>query len=121
MSAIVHLWNRLYSLDTLDPRFTHSATVPVQTAASEHGIDGTKPAVTDNESAAKLRSNPGTQPSRWNTAEYYFYYLVFLVIVPLMFYVPHTVSKGSHVCFLYISQGTLTKMNNRIRSTVSQV
>lgn len=96
MSALVHLWNRLYSLDTLDPRFTHSATVPLQTAASEHGIDGSKPAVTDNESAAKLKT---TQPSRWNTPEYYFYYLVFLVIVPLMFYVPHTVSRGSHVCF----------------------
>ncbi|ORZ20810.1 MBOAT, membrane-bound O-acyltransferase family-domain-containing protein [Absidia repens] len=35
-------------------------------------------------------------PSRWNTLEFYFYYVCFIVIVPYMFYVAHSVSKETN-------------------------
>lgn len=87
------LWSfkRLYSLDTLDTRFTHSSKVPIQVTKSEDGIDISKPAVREN-GRAETRQN--VHPSRWNTLEYYFYYFIFLTIVPLMFYVPYSISKG---------------------------
>ena len=39
---------------------------------------------------------PHTQPSRWNTYEYYLYYLVFLTIPPLMFKSVYGVSQPAH-------------------------
>lgn len=96
--SLLYLMKRLYSLDTLDTRFTHSSKVPVRNASSERGVDISKPAAGNEEEVAKQASNlPATQPSRWNTFEYYVYYLVFVVMVPLMFYVPYSVSTGDHV------------------------
>ncbi|CAO3608789.1 unnamed protein product [Cunninghamella blakesleeana] len=37
-----------------------------------------------------------TSPPRWNTLEFYFYYVCFLVIVPYMFYVAHSLSKETN-------------------------
>ncbi|CAO3616368.1 unnamed protein product [Cunninghamella echinulata] len=37
-----------------------------------------------------------TSPSRWNTLEFYFYYVCFIIIVPYMFYVAHSLSKETH-------------------------
>ncbi|KAI8993660.1 MBOAT, membrane-bound O-acyltransferase family-domain-containing protein [Pilobolus umbonatus] len=34
--------------------------------------------------------------SRWNTPEFYFYYVCFSIIVPYMFYVGYSVSKDTH-------------------------
>lgn len=94
--SLLHTVRRLYSLDTLDTRFTTSSTTPVQNAATEHGVDTSKPAVQKDgqRNARQSESLPGVQPSRWRTPEYYFYYLVFIAIVPLMFKVPYDVSKG---------------------------
>lgn len=101
MSSSYYL-KRLYSLDTLDTRFTHSAKVPIQVTASKHGIDISKPAVADNGRAERRQD---VHPSRWNTLEYFFYYFVFLTIVPLMFYVPYSISKGKSRGQLLLSYG----------------
>lgn len=39
------------------------------------------------------------KPSRWNTPEFYLYYLTFLVAVPYMFYVPMRLSSDTHPNF----------------------
>lgn len=116
--SLLYFLKRLYSLDTLDTRFTHSSKVPVRTASAERGIDISKPAVNSEDDVTKQSSVPkNTQPSRWNTLEYYVYYVVFLVMVPLMFYVPYSVSKGDHVRVLLSTTQTL--MYDRIESPIS--
>jgi len=67
-----------YNVDTLDTRFTTPSSVPYR-------ADG----VTKRE----LRPDSRAQPSRWNTGEFYLYYLVFLVAIPTMFWIPYEVSK----------------------------
>jgi len=88
----------IYALDTIDTRFTNSSSTPYQTV-----IDGRAESVVAN--AKRDDSIPGTggktdhsgrpvaQPSKWNTLEFYVYYLVFIIIVPLMFKVVYDVSK----------------------------
>ncbi|EAA64928.1 hypothetical protein AN2096.2 [Aspergillus nidulans FGSC A4] len=78
---------RLYSLDTLDTRFTVPANVPVKIAAED----------TRSGSAKDARSNAVTNsasPPRWATLEFYVYYVVFIVAVPLMFKTVIDVSQG---------------------------
>ena len=58
----------LYKVETLDTRFGPTDTAPV----------------------------PGAQPSKWNTPEYYVYYLFFLTIPALMFKSVYDVSKPEH-------------------------
>ncbi len=71
--TILHYVGRLYSLDTLDTRFTQSAK--------------TSPSNTRSISADASPSKP-----LWRTVEFYFYYLCFVVAVPLMFKAAYDVS-----------------------------
>ncbi|KAL2870767.1 putative glycerol:H+ symporter (Gup1) [Aspergillus lucknowensis] len=83
---------RLYSLDTLDTRFTVPATTPVKVAAED----------TRSGSAKDARSNAvanSASPSKWGTLEFFVYYIVFLVAVPLMFKTVADVSQESHPTF----------------------
>ena len=87
------LWDqlrRLYSLNTLDTRFTTSSQAPAKLAAdAKQGSerDG------DNQDASTHSKVVRGRNSKWNTLEYYFYYFVFITAVPLMFYVPYTASQ----------------------------
>lgn len=72
---------RLYSLDTLDTRLTTSSKTPANPSGE----------VPDSKEKRDVASQ--ARPSLWNTPEYYFYYFIFITIVPLMFYVPYSVSK----------------------------
>ncbi|KAF2085396.1 putative glycerol:H+ symporter [Saccharata proteae CBS 121410] len=90
----------LYSLDTLDTRFTVSATSPPKQQATELRIDPAKPSPGESysqQSRDGQTSKGGSlgEPSKWNTPEFYLYYLVFLVAVPLMFKSVYDVSKES--------------------------
>ncbi|KAL5048263.1 hypothetical protein BDW71DRAFT_178248 [Aspergillus fruticulosus] len=80
---------RLYSLDTLDTRFTVPPNVPVKIVAED----------TRSGSAKDARSNAvanSASPPRWGTLEFYVYYVIFLVAVPLMFKTVVDVSQESH-------------------------
>ncbi|KAA8644226.1 hypothetical protein EYZ11_004524 [Aspergillus tanneri] len=79
---------QLYSLDTLDTRLTVSATTPLKAAAD------TRPATAKDPRAQAIAN--GASPSKWRTPEFYVYYLVFLVAVPLMFKAVVEVSQESH-------------------------
>lgn len=95
--ALLSFLRRLYSLDTLDTRFTISSTTPPKQVASEPRIDPAKPSPSESKNAARADPRaPGPQPSKWNTPEFYLYYLVFLTAIPSMFYVVYDVSKGAY-------------------------
>lgn len=74
--TVLHYIGRLYSLDTLDTRFTTSSKTP------GHG------SVNKTEKGTSEASKP-----RWTTLEFYIYYFVILVAIPLMFQAAYEVSN----------------------------
>jgi hypothetical protein len=103
---------RLYSLDTLDTRFTIAATTPPRGAVTELQIDPAKPSPSSRSQSGgkadgitKPRQASDVQPSLWRTPEFYFYYFCFITIVPYMFKTGYDVSKGE------IRMPSLCKMN----------
>ncbi|KAF2459504.1 glycerol:H+ symporter [Lineolata rhizophorae] len=89
---------RLYSLDTLDTRFTISANTPPRDTAIELRQDPARPSPRESGQDATSAQNglsQGAQPSKWNTWEFYFYYVVFIVAVPNMFKAVYDVSQES--------------------------
>ena len=98
----------IYALDTIGTRFTNSSSTPYQavvdgraeTAAADAKRDDSIPGTggkTDHS------GRPVAQSSKWNTLEFYVYYLVFLIFVPLMFKVVYDVSKRELSLFLYFN------------------
>ncbi|KAL4970698.1 putative glycerol:H+ symporter (Gup1) [Aspergillus stella-maris] len=85
-------FRRLYSLDTLDTRFTVPAKTPVKVAAED----------TRSGSAKDARPNAvadRASPSKWGTLEFYVYYAVFAIAIPLMFKTVIGVSQESHPAY----------------------
>ncbi len=123
MSLLYYL-KRLYSLDTLDTRFTTSSKTPLQYTASEHGVDSSQPAAgtaKSNDKKYSISAVPGARPSRWNTVEYYFYYFCFITIVPMMFKVPYDVSKCKQGACLPVGVEPYLRCSFSFRFTISQV
>ncbi|TEA22455.1 Glycerol uptake protein 1 [Colletotrichum sidae] len=76
----------IYDLDNLDTRFTNSSSVPYKTVV-EARID---PAQSKESSKkAQIRS----QPSKWNTPEYWFYSVFIAGVIPYMMWVAYNVSR----------------------------
>ncbi|KAJ5093854.1 Membrane bound O-acyl transferase MBOAT [Penicillium angulare] len=88
MSFIFSWLRRIYSLDTLDTRFTSSATTPANAAAD------TRPASTKDARANAIAQN--APASLWRTPEFFIYYLFFITLVPLMFKTVVDASKQDH-------------------------
>ncbi|KAK5992471.1 Glycerol uptake protein 1 [Cladobotryum mycophilum] len=86
--GLVSYLRTVYDLDTLDTRFSNSSSVPYQTV-----IDSRDDPVAKKDAADKARS--GAQPSKWGSPEFYFYYIVFVVVVPYMFWIAYDVSRPS--------------------------
>ena len=92
----------IYALDTIDTRFTSSSSTPYKAvidarlspAASTSKRDDSvySPGVKTDR-----HGRPVAQPSKWNTPEFYFYYFVFLTIVPYMFWIAYDVSRRSYL------------------------
>jgi hypothetical protein len=96
----LQFWQKLYSLETLDTRFVIPSNTPPRVTATGFELNPTRLGLPDQQNAVASLSGPprsgsvpGTKPSLWNTAEFYVYYFLFVTIVPLMCYVPYTVSK----------------------------
>ena len=75
-------FHALYSLDTLDKRFAASSKAP---DSSRKVDDDPSNGPRQNGRARKTEVSNDISPPQWKTPEFYFYYLVFLVCVPLMF------------------------------------
>jgi len=89
---------RLYSLDTLDTRFTTSSRTPPRDTQSR--IDPAQPSCRtvlskdEKQSKRVVERTSEASPSRWRTPEFFVYYFVFITVVPMMFKVTYDVSKG---------------------------
>lgn len=94
MGSLIQGLQRLYSLDTLDTRLTTSSTTPIKTAVSDSSRD---PTTAKDARAQEIASR--AQPSKWNTPEFYFYYFVFITVVPMMFKTVMDVSQPSHPAY----------------------
>ncbi|KAK2625474.1 hypothetical protein QTJ16_004786 [Diplocarpon rosae] len=90
----------IYALDTIDTRFTSSSSTPYRTVVDARSHPDHKAKRDDSAPGVGVRTDnsgrPIAQPSKWNTPEFYFYYFVFLTIVPSMFWVAFDVSRPSH-------------------------
>jgi hypothetical protein len=72
----------LNDLDTLDTRFTTPSSVPYRAANDKREDD-----------ANLHKADKRAEPPKWNTPEYYLYYLVLGVAVPYMFWIAYDVSR----------------------------
>ena len=86
MTSLLSWFRRIYSLDTLDTRFTTSATTPLKATAD------TRPASSKDARVNAIASS--APPAKWRTPEFYVYYVVFLICVPLMFKTVVDVSRS---------------------------
>lgn len=90
----LHHIRRLYSLDTLDTRFTAS-----KFSSSKDSGPGRQTARSPGVApVGDIATGGGTRKSEiaaslWATTEFYIYYVVFLVAIPLMFKVANQVSN----------------------------
>jgi hypothetical protein len=88
----------VYSLDTIDTRFTNPSNTPykdvidsrAETAVARAKRDDSIPGTGQQ---TDYSGRPVAQPSKWRTPEFKFYYLVFLTIVPYMFWIAYDVSR----------------------------
>lgn len=91
----------IYALDTIDTRFTSSSATPYKSVVDAR-IDPTNADSKEDgpPQGVPVRldgsGRPIAQPSRWKTPEFYFYYLVFIVVVPYMFYIAYDVSRRAY-------------------------
>jgi protein-cysteine N-palmitoyltransferase HHAT len=84
--ASLHASQKLFHLETLDLRFTTSSKAPLP--------DPVKPGTQAKPDTVAANASPPL----WRTPEFYFYYLVFIVCVPLMFHAVYEVSQRQFPC-----------------------
>ena len=84
MPSLLSWLRRIYSLDTLDTRFTTAATTPANA--------DTRP---PKDARANVIAQRASAPL-WRTPEFFVYYLFFITLVPLMFKTVIDASKGEH-------------------------
>jgi protein-cysteine N-palmitoyltransferase HHAT len=89
--AILAFIKSIYSLDTLDTRFRTPSTVPYKTAVEAR--KGELSGLSGGRGHLSKGSQIQTQPSKWNTPEFYFYFLVIGMAVPSMFWTAYSVSR----------------------------
>ena len=98
---------RLYSLDTLDTRFTVSSKTPPSRFDPARPSPDEAPYKKGRSGAGELAKGPS--PPRWRSPEFIYHGLVFLVAVPLMFKTAYDVSKRKYAYLLFeLSKLTLT-------------
>ncbi|KAL7271460.1 glycerol transporter [Rhizina undulata] len=84
----------IFSLDTLETRCT--ANTARSSAPPKHSTAPSIAGSSTDESARSKRVRETAEPSKWNTIEFYGYYVVFAVAIPLMFKSAYDVSKESN-------------------------
>ena len=96
MSLLQHA-GRLFSVETLDTRFTTSSKTPssrIDPARPSPAEAGFKSSGQDRNGGEDIASR--ASPPRWKSPEFIYHGLVFLVVVPLMFKTVYEVSKRKH-------------------------
>lgn len=83
---------RLYSVDTLDTRFSTPST-GLQKRLSPDAADLRRKTPQPDPAKAEVAATLTNAP-RWQTPEFFVYYVIFIVVVPTMFKIAYDVSKG---------------------------
>ncbi|KAI1077301.1 MBOAT-domain-containing protein [Whalleya microplaca] len=104
--GVLSFFRATYDLDTLDTRFTISSSTPYKTVIEARDDAAAVAAAASKDGASKPNglngsntsnaSNTSTGPSKWNTPEFYLYYLFLGWAVPSMFWVAYHASKPTH-------------------------
>lgn len=88
----------IYSLDTIDTRFTGDPNTPYAAHIDPVKLDSKEDGPPQGVAVKRDgHGRPIAQPSLWKTPEFYFYYLVFIVIVPYMFWIAYDVSRRRYI------------------------
>jgi len=88
----------IYALDTIDTRFTNPSRTPYKDVVDRRAESSAANARRDDSIPGvgvktDYSGRPIAQPSKWKTPEFYFYYFVFITIVPYMFWIAYSVSR----------------------------
>jgi hypothetical protein len=91
----------IYALDTIDTRFTSSSSTPYKLVVDERASSTAANAKRDDSILGvgiktDHSGRPVAQPSKWRTPEFYFYYFVFVITVPYMFWIAYDVSRRQY-------------------------
>lgn len=78
----------LYDLETLDTRFTTPSSVPYRVANDKREDD------------TGSKADKRAEPPKWNTPEFYLYYLIIGIAVPYMFWIAYDVSRRRFPIFV---------------------
>lgn len=110
----------IYALDTIDTRFTTSASTPHKAVAAVRADSArSNPKKDGSARGSSTRVDSGVmQPSRWNTLEFYFYYFVFITCIPYMFWIAYDVSRRECDCN-WEHYGILHSSQHRIKTTTN--
>jgi hypothetical protein len=90
----LQFFRQLYSLDTLDTRFIVPATAPPKEALKEAELDPAGPLPTHDGRGKGKGGDGNVQPPRWNTPEFYVYYVSISASIFMMFKLVLQVSQG---------------------------
>lgn len=90
----------IYDLDTLDTRFTTPSSVPYKAAVADARGSGADKR--GDSSSSRTTPDKRAEPSKWGTVEFWFYYLVFLTVVPYMFWIAYDVSRRGFPLFFHL-------------------
>lgn len=86
--SLLSFFRSVYSLEVLDTRFTTTSSTSYKTVVDARGDPGAK-----DGQQARIASK--ALPSKWNTPEFFLYYLVVALSIPTVFFVNYTVSNPS--------------------------
>jgi hypothetical protein len=92
----LQFFRQLYSLDTLDTRFVVPATATPKEALKEAELDPLGPLPARNGEVKGKGSGEKVHPSRWNTPEFYVYYVSISASIFMMFKLVLQASKGRY-------------------------
>ncbi len=96
--SLFSFFRRIYDVDTLDTRFTTPSTVPYKAVSSASDrTQNSSAGPTDGRRDATADIIKRAERSKWRTPEFFFYYLVFMVAIPYMFWVPYDVSRRTEL------------------------
>lgn len=84
--SLLSFLRSVYTLDTLDTRFTTSSSTSYKTVIDSRGEENVR-------DAQKEKIASRASPSKWNTPEFYLYLAVVFICVPLIIGIPYTVSR----------------------------
>jgi hypothetical protein len=95
----LRFFRQLYSLDTLDTRFVVPATASPKEALKDAELDPAGPLPTQDGKGKYPGAGSDVQPPRWNTTEFYIYYMSISASIFMMFKLVLDVSKRRYLIF----------------------